>query len=564
MRITRKMASMAVVGALVFTATACAESQRGEGDPGDGGTDGGGGTSGQAGTIRFGAAGAPEMFDPLYATDGETFRVTRQMFEGLLGIKPGGVEVVPELATEWTPNQEGTEWTFTLRDDVTFHDGTPFNAEAVCANFERMFDQNEAGQVAAEYWGYVMGGFSNDPKSSLYKSCDATGEFEAVVTINRATSGFPTMLTLSSLAMQSPTAMEEGNANDIKAEGEGFAFPEYADNPVGTGPFKFVEYDEANGSITLEAYDDYYGEAPKSSELIFRVIPDESTRRQELEAGSIDGYDLPSPTDWAGLEEEGNTVAIRDPFNIFYVGLNPAANPELMNDEVREALQYAIDREQLVQTQLPEGAEVATQFMPSTVSGYNSGLEPYPYDPTKAKQLLQQAGAEDLELTFAYPTDVSRPYMPDPQELYEAIRSNLEDVGIKVNVETASWNGGYLDNVTAGKYDAYLLGWTGDYDAAFNFIGTFFGNLKENDFGTSEYPWGEQLAQDLMDADAIVDEGERAAAFEEINRQIMEEYMPGVPISHSPPALVVGPGVEGVIPSPLTAEEFDTVSVGGE
>ncbi len=553
MRTIRKMASVAVVGALALAATSCAESDRGEGEG-----------SGDGSTFTFGAAGAPEMFDPLYATDGETFRVTRQMFQGLLGIEPGSAEVVPELATDWSSNEDGTEWTFQLRDDVTFHDGTEFNAEAVCANFERMFDQNKAGQVAAEYWGYVMGGFSNDPKSSLYKSCEATGDYEAVVTITRATSGFPTMLTLSSLAMQSPTAMEEGSANDIATEGEGFAFPEYADNPVGTGPYKFVEYDEANGSITLEANEDYWGDAPKSSELVFRVIPDESTRRQELEAGSIDGYDLPSPSDWPGLEDAGNQVEVRDPFNIFYFGLNGEANPALKKDEVREALQYAIDREQLVKTQLPEGAEVATQFMPSTVSGYNSELQATEYDPEKAKQLLADAGEENLTLKFAYPTEVSRPYMPDPQQLYEAIRTNLEDVGITVEVETASWNGGYLDNVTAGKYDAYLLGWTGDYDAAFNFIGTFFGNLKENDFGTSEYPWGKQLADDLMKADAIVDEGERSAAFEEINAQIMEEYMPGVPISHSPPALVVGPDVEGVIPSPLTAEEFDTVSVGGQ
>jgi len=131
-------------------------------------------------------------------------------------------------------------------------------------------------------------------------------------------------------------------------------------------------------------------------------------------------------------------------------------------------------------------------------------------------------------------------------------------------VQTASWNGGYLDNVTAGKYDAYLLGWTGDYDAAFNFIGTFFGNLKENDFGTEVMPWGKQLADDLQAADAILDEAERNAAFETINQQIMEEYLPGLPISHSPPALVVGPDVEGLIPSPLTAEEFATVSVGGQ
>ena len=538
------------------TLASCADSERDD--------DGGGASSDDAGTFIFGAAGAPEMFDPFYATDGETFRVTRQMFEGLLGIEPGSAEVVPELATEWTPNEDGTEWTFTLRDDVTFHDGEPFNAEAVCYNFERMFDQNEAGQIAGEYWGYVMGSFSNDADNSLYQGCEATDEFEVVISTSGPTSGFPTMLTLESLSMQSPKALEEGDANGIAAEGEGFSFPPYANAPVGTGPFTFGEYDEANGEISLERYDDYWGDAAKVGEIVFRVIPDESTRRQELEAGSINGYDLPNPVDWAALEADGNSVEIRDAFNILYVGLNPEANPQLKDLKVRQALYHALNRDQLVQTQLPEGATAATQFMPDTVSGYNTSLTGYDYDPDEAKRLLAEAGAEGMTLNFAYPTEVSRPYMPDPQKIYEALRTDLEAVGVKVKVSTASWNGGYLDNVTAGKYDAYLLGWTGDYDSPYNFIGTFFGNLKENDFGTEVMPWGEQLADDLKRADAIVDDDERGAAFEEINAQIMEEYLPGLPISHSPPALVVGPGVEGVVPSPLTAEEFDTVTVGGE
>ena len=126
----RKVAPVALAAALALGVTSCAESER-SGD-GEGG--------GEGGTFTFGAAGAPKVMDPFYATDGETFRVTRQMFEGLVGIKAGSAEVVPELATEWEPNEDGTEWTFTLRDDVTFHDGTDFNAEAVCANFERWYN----------------------------------------------------------------------------------------------------------------------------------------------------------------------------------------------------------------------------------------------------------------------------------------------------------------------------------------------------------------------------------------------------------------------------------------
>ena len=165
------------------------------------------------------------------------------------------------------------------------------------------------------------------------------------------------------------------------------------------------------------------------------MIADESTRRQELEAGSIDGYDLPNPTDWQGLEDGGNQVVVATAFNIFYLGLNPEANPALKDLKVRQALYYALDREQLVQTQLPEGAEVATQFMPSTVSGYNSRPGAVRLRPGQGQAAARRGGRRgDMTLKFAFPTEVSRPYMPDPQQLYDALRTNLEDVGIKVEV----------------------------------------------------------------------------------------------------------------------------------
>lgn len=555
MKTKRKAAPVVALTAVALALTACAQSSR-EG----GGSDGGGADTKDI--FTFGAAGAPKVFDPFYATDGETFRVTRQIFQNLIGIKPGTAEIAPELAEKWEPSPDGKTWTFTLVKGVKFTDGTPFNADAVCKNFERMFDQNDAGQVAAQYWSDNMGSFKDDAANSLYQGCEAKDDSTVVIKVARATSKFPAMLSLSAFAMQSPTAMDKGKANDVKKAGEGFTYPEYSRNPVGSGPYKLEKYDEANKTVTLVRNDDYSGEKAKTKTLIFKIIPDESTRRQELQAGSIDGYDLPNPVDWKGLKDDGNNVMVRPAFNILYLGLNPkAGNAKLKDFRVRQALYYALNRDQLVQTQLPEGATVATQFMPDTVTGYNKDLKPYPYDVEKAKSLLKEAGAEGMTLKFAYPSEVSRPYMPDPQKIYDAMKTNFEAAGIKVQTDVKPWNGGYLDNVDAGRYDAYLLGWTGDFDSPDNFIGTFFGNLETNRFGTSVQSFGKQLSDELAKADGIVDEAERKEAYEKLNAKIMEDWLPGLAISHSPPAIVVSKKVEGLVPSPLTAEEFDTVTV---
>lgn len=553
----KRMAPLVLLTAAALSMTACAESER---DSSDG--TGASGTANLKDTFTFGAAGAPELFDPLYATDGETFRVTRQIHSGLLGIKPGTADIQPELAESWEPSEDGLSWTFKLRQGVKFSDDTPFNAEAVCYNFDRMYNQKDAGQTAAEYWTYFFGTFSDDPENSLYDSCEAQDENTAVIKITRTTSSFPTILSLASFAIQSPTALEAGDANNVQAQGEGFTYPEYSMNPVGIGPYKLDSYDEANKTVNLVANPNWFGEQPKTSKLVFKIIPDESTRRQELQAGSIDGYDLPNPVDWKGLEEAGNKVEIRDAFNILYIGLNPERNPKLKDLKVRQAIAMALNRDQMVKTQLPEGATVASQFIPPAVSGYNESLQPYAYDPDQAKALLAEAGATGMTLKFAFPTEVSRPYMPDPQKIHAAFVKDLEAVGIKVEQVSKPWNGGYLDDVSAnGAYDAWMLGWTGDYNAADNFLGTFFSSPKTNDFHTDVMPWGQTLSDDLKKADAIVDEDERATAYQDLNKRIVEEYLPAIPVSHSPPALVVSGKVEGLVPSPLTAEQFDTVTV---
>ncbi|HEY2724068.1 MAG TPA: ABC transporter substrate-binding protein [Pseudonocardiaceae bacterium] len=548
----RTVVALAAAATVAVALPACAQSQRGN--------EGGAAQSG--GTLTFGAAGAPDLFDPFYANDGETFRVSRQIFEGLVGFKPGGSTITPELATDWSSTPDGKTWTFNLRTGVKFQDGTDFNGDAVCANFDRWYNQTGAAQNPALsfYWHDNFGGFADHKEPSLFDSCQAQSPTKAVVKLTRATGKFPSVLAEASFAMQSPTAMKKYDANNIVAAGDSFTYPAYAQShPTGTGPFVFDGYDKGNGTITLKRNENYWGPKAKLDKLIFRIIPDEKARLQALQAGDIDGYDLPNPADWQTLQQNFN-LEIREPFNILYLGFTQKNNPALQDLRVRQALAYAIDRKTLVSSTMPEHAEVAREFYPPSVEGYSPDVQDYPYDPQKARDLLKQANASNLTVNFYWPTEVTRPYMPDPRSIFGAIQANLQAVGVKVNPISKPWNGGYLDDVDNAKADLFLLGWTGDYNSPDNFIGTFFGSLN-NRFWLQAAPWGQQLGDALRAADGQPDQATRVAMYQDINRKLMSQYLPGVPIAHAPAAIVVTKKVKGLVPSPITAEEFAPVSI---
>jgi peptide/nickel transport system substrate-binding protein len=552
---SRWLAAIGLVGVSALALSACAQSARETDNAGSGKV---------GGTFTFGAAGAPKLFDPFYATDGETFRVARQMFEGLTTFKPGTAEPAPELAESWSPSSDGLTWTFKLKQNVKFHDGSPFNAEAVCANFDRWYNQKGAGQsdAVSQYYVDNFGGFSDGAKPSLYKSCAAKDANTAEVALTSVTSKFPDVLGLPSFSMQSPTALKQYDADNVQAQGDSFVFPAYAtEHPTGTGPFKFGAYDKANNTVELVRNDDYHGNKAKLDKVVFRIIPDETARKQALQSGDIDGYDFPAAADWEGLKKAGFNVAIRPAFNVMYFGINQAGNPKLQDLKVRQALAHAINRDQLVKSQLPEGAKVADEFIPETVGGYAKDVTKYEYNVDKAKSLLAEAGASDLTLKFYWPSEVTRPYMPSPKDIFGAISADLEKAGIKIEAVTKPWNGGYLTDVDQHVPDVFLLGWTGDTGSADNWIGTFFGN-PENRFSTGKSAWGATLSADLKKADAIPDRDQRLKAYETLNKQIMAEYLPAVPISHSPPAMVLKSDIKNVVPSPLTDEKFGPVSKG--
>ena len=539
-------AAAVAIGAVVLTA--CASERGGGGETGE--------ASDVDSTFVFAASNDPSGLDPAFASDGETFRVARQIFEGLVGVEPGTADPAPLLAESWEQSEDGLSYTFTLKEGVTFHDGTDFNAEAVCANFERWY--NWTGLAQSEslsyYYGSLFKGFADSPETAVYESCTADDETHATVTLTQPFAGFIAALSLPAFSMQSPTALAEYDADGVGGTEESPTLSEYANaHPTGTGPFVFDEWAPGE-QVTLTAYPEYWGEQGQVQEIIFRTISDTTARRQALESGSIDGYDLVAPADTAALEEAGYNVMQRDPFTILYLGMNQAV-PELANPLVRQAIHHAIDKEALVTQVLPEGTEVASQFIPPVVTGWNEDVTTYDYDPERAKELLAEAGYPDgLTLMFNYPTNVSRPYMPNPEQIFTNLASQLEAVGITVTPAGNEWNPAYLDRIQGGAdHGLHLLGWTGDYNDTDNFVGVFFGQAS-NEWGFDN----PELFEALTEARGTADIEEQTAQYLAINEMIAE-FNPGVPLAHPAPSLAFDPRVESYPASPVNDEVFNQI-----
>lgn len=547
----RAASALAALLSLTLLATACAASERDD----DG--------SGDSDTFVFAGSGDPASLDPALASDGETFRVTRQVFDTLLEHESGGTTIVGGLAESWDSNEAGTEWTFNLREGVTFHDGAELTGEVICQNFDHWYNWSGTYQNSAlsYYWQTVFGGFAENENKDVpeanYAGCTATGELTAVIKVRHASANLPGGFTLSSFGIHSPNSIEAEEKQAATGEGENITYPDYSQEAgvlAGTGAFEYSEWDKGNQEVTLTRFDDYWGDRAGVETLVFRTIPEEDARRQALEAGDIDGYDNVAPGDVEALKSEGYQVPTREAFNILYLGITQERNEALQNTEVRQAIAHALDRQTLVDTQLPEGATVATQFMPDTVDGYSDEVTTYDYDTDQAKQLLAEAGYEDLTVEFCYPTEVTRPYMPAPEDIFEMLRADLEAVGITVTSKPMQWNPTYLDTVENGGCDLYLLGWTGDFNDGFNFLGTFFNGYAKQ-FGFTN----DELFDLMSQAETEPDTETRVGLYEEVNELVMD-ILPGVPISSSPPSIAFAEDVNPPTVSPLTQENFAEVS----
>ncbi|MGE7696575.1 ABC transporter substrate-binding protein [Lysinibacillus sp. NPDC094177] len=505
-------------------------------DAGSKDTSSGGDTASSGGpkTLVYGRGGDSVALDPAVVTDGESFTVTANIYETLVNFGERDVTIQPGLAKSWEPSEDGLTYTFKLQEGVKFHDGTDFNAEAVVKNFERW----KSGADKHPYYSsqFVVG------DKQVIESVTAKDDYTVVFKLSQPQAPFLKNLAMSPFAIASPKAFE---ANE-----EGLST-----NPVGTGPFKFVSW-VRNDAITIEKNPDYYIDGlPKLDKVIYKSIPENSTRLNALTSGEVDVADGLSPSDKASIESNSKLQLIERPsMNVGYLGLT-VTRPPFDNVKVRQAVNYAIDKQALVDAFYEGLAEPAKNPMPPVISGYNDDIKGYEYDPEKAKALLAEAGYDGKKIQL-WAMPVPRPYMPDGKKIAEAIQKNLDDVGIKSEIVSFEW-ATYLEKAQNGEADAFLLGWTGDNGDADNFLYTL---LDGDNIGSNNYTFydNKELHKLLVAAQTEINEDKRNEFYKQA-QEIISKDAPWVPLAHSTPILAANTKVTNYIAHPTGSDRLANV-----
>ncbi len=347
-------------------------------------------------TFVFGAQGDAVQLDSAIVTDGESFRVIGQGCEGLVGWDPGTTNPIPVLAESWDISEDSLTWTFKLREGVTFHDGTPFNAEAVVFNFNRWkntTDPYHFPEQVFEYYEAMWGGFDD---ASIITSVEAVDEYTVKFTFSEVTTVLPN-LAMTMFTIHSPTAIQEYGA-DYGTPDVGY---------VCTGPFEFVEW-VSGDHITLQRYPDWWGEVVGNvEEIVIRPIVDPAARFAALQAGEIDAYFGATPEDIEAVEGNPDIQILRRPPLVNgYLAFNWRVK-ELRDPRVREAIALAINRQAIADAFFGGAGIVANQWLPPGQIGHDEEALPgFEYNPDRARELLAEAGFPDgISEVTVYPVD---------------------------------------------------------------------------------------------------------------------------------------------------------------
>lgn len=478
------------------------------------------------------ALGADATFlDPESVMNNESGFVMATMFDGLTKYEKGTSEPGPGLAERWEVSEDGTEYTFYLRQGVKFHDGTDFNADAALFEIDRVtnpdnpyyvYNQDGIHSFASFTWGLVTG-------------TEKIDDYTIKITLSEPHAPFLASLAMVWSGFMSPAALDQ------------YGF-EVVDHPVGTGPFKLVEW-VRNDHMTLEANKDYWGGAPKIDRLIFQVVPESAVRLLKLEQGEVQILADVNPEDYARIRENPDLVLLEQP-GLTVNGITLPADTEPFTDvRVRQAMNYAVNKDEMDEFLYKNAAVPAATGMPPILMGYPEDLQPYPFDPEKAKELLTEAGYPDGFSFKLLCYENPRGYNPVGIKMAVAVQEYLANIGVDLELETLEW-GAFLDaRRSIDNHDMGMVGWSGDNGDPDNFLYEMFSTDMIPVGNTSHYS-NPDLDAILTKARTVTDPAERAKLYEEAS-WIIHDDAPWLFVNHTLHVRATRANVEGFALNPL-------------
>lgn len=508
------------------------------------------GAAAQNDTLIYGKGHSAITLDPGQIDEGGSSHVVIQIVETLVEFKPGTTEVVPGLAESYEISEDGKEITFHLRKGVKFHDGTEMDADAVVFSLARQHYKDHPYHDYGPWKQWTSNGWSdtyNEDGSlkspGVIKDILKVDDYTVKVTLNEPDASIMVSFSAYYAGIISPTAFKKDPENFKK-------------HPVATGPFQFTKWVK-DDYVAVERFDEYWREPAKLKRVIFKVYPDATARSMALKKGEVDIIDPPDYDNLLELMKEPNVKVLKqEGLTVGYVCMFVKRAP-FDNKLARQAMNYAVNKEEIIKAVYGELGTPSKVPIPKLLWGYNEEIEPYSYDPEKAKELLAEAGYGDgfeIEL-FALP--VSRPYNPNGRKVAEIMQAQLKQVGVDAKIVSYDI-GTYWDKVDAGEFDMAMTGWTGGADPN-NYLFKLFteGYLNSSQWINEEYI-------DLVTrAKQVMDREERANLYKEA-QVILHEEAPIIPLANGVLVYPMLKRVQGFVMYPTDEWLFKTVSLADE
>ena len=503
----------------------------------------------RADTLVVCTEGSPDFLNAALSTANTSFDVTEQTSDRLVGMEIGGSKLVPALAETWVVSGDGLTYIFRLRHGVKWQSNAQFkptrelNADDVVFSFQRMADKT------SPYFGvgpaYPEFGALIEP---FWKTIRKVDDYTVEITVNQ-----PYAPLLGVLSMQPFSISSAEYADTLEKAGKKEQLDQ---SPIGTGPFQFVQY-QRDSLVRFRANPDFWGKAANSprtakvDNLVFAITPDASVRYAKLRANECQIARYPNPADLdairanADLQLQEADIAATD-----YIYFRTDQKP-FDNARVREALSRAIDVESLVKAVFQGTGTTTGAMVPKALWGH-AELQPRPYDPQTAKQMLTEAGYPDGFETDLWAIPVTRAYMPNGRRAAEMIQADWAKIGVKAKIVTYEW-GEYLRRARAGEASVGMLGGTWDYPDPSQMLLRWTCEARKPGGGNAAFWCDPAYDKAIEDANRITDETQRAKLYQDA-QAVFYAAMPGVTFAD----------VKAYVPVRKTVQGFKLHFLGGQ